>query len=230
MTKNKPTSQLVYQWCKDSGRFSKICLVSNDDFHASAISEEQFIGRITRNAFKPDLVVSFLYPKIIKEPILSCAALGCINFHPAPLPEYKGVAPYTRGILNGTRSWGVSAHYIDSGIDTGDLIKVNEFDISHQETAYSLASRSHYELFNIFKEVMNMFKIGDVSRITQSGGTYFSMKDFESLREIKNTDNRLIVERKTRAFWHPPHEGAFYNVDGFKLLAIPKCALETGMA
>lgn len=228
MTKNKPISRLVYQWCKDVGRFSRICLVSEDDLHPSSINERQFIERINRGPhcfWKPDLIVSFLYPKIIKEPILSCATLGCINLHPAPLPEYKGVAPYTRGILNGARNWGVSAHYIDVGIDTGDLIKVKEFEISDQETAVSLATRSHYELFELLKDVMNMFKSGKVPKSPQNGGTYFSMKDFEKIREIKDSDSDEMIERKTRAFWHPPHEGAYMMVKDTKVLAIPRCAL-----
>ena len=37
-----------------------------------------------------DMVVSILHQKRIRGPLLDLGRIGCVNFHPAPLPEYRG--------------------------------------------------------------------------------------------------------------------------------------------
>ena len=39
--------------------------------------------------------------------------IGCLNFHPAPLPDLRGVGGYNVAILEGMREWGVSCHFVD---------------------------------------------------------------------------------------------------------------------
>lgn len=224
MMKNKPSCHLVYQWCKN--HLFNVTLVAPDNFHKSAITYNDLVKKID-GGFEPDLVVSFLYHKKIKEPILSCAKYGCINFHPAPLPEYKGYAPYVAGIIDGVEIWGVTAHYMDSNIDTGDIIKVNRFEINKDDcTSASLSSESNSRLVDLFIEIMRMFKDGrEIPRRNQDGGNYTSLNDFENLRRINENDNKTIIDRKTRAFWCPPHEGAYYILNGYKIISIPRNAL-----
>jgi len=225
MMKNKPSCQLVYGWCKDSQPKIKIsALVAPPEFHHSAITQEELIDRLPKMDI--DLIVSFLYWRIIKEPLISAPKLGCINFHPAPLPEYRGVAPYTKGILNGAKEWAVTAHHIDSSIDTGDIIGSHPVEINEDDTAYSLMGRSNAVLFKLFRKVIGNYMYGkEFDPIKQEGGSYFSKKDFEESREIQKRDPRALIERKTRAYWCPPHEGAYVKVNGIKVNAIPNVAL-----
>ena len=72
-----------------------------------------------------DLVVSYLYWKRIRKPLIEGPNFGCINFHPAILPDWKGCAGYNIAILNKLPQWGVTVHYVDETIDTGKIIKVN---------------------------------------------------------------------------------------------------------
>ena len=74
-----------------------------------------------------DLIISYLYPKKIGEKLMKLSKMGCINFHPAPLPEFRGVNPYSFGILEDFPYWGVTAHFIDKEFDTGDIIKVKKW-------------------------------------------------------------------------------------------------------
>ena len=60
-----------------------------------------------------DLVVSFLFWNRIREPLISLGRIGCLNFHPAPLPDFRGVGGYNVAILEGLREWGVSCHFVD---------------------------------------------------------------------------------------------------------------------
>ena len=73
-----------------------------------------------------DLVISFLFWKIIKKPLIDFPKIGCINLHPAPLPDFRGFSPYSLAIYQNSPEWGVSAHFVDEKIDTGDIVKVNK--------------------------------------------------------------------------------------------------------
>ena len=61
-----------------------------------------------------DLVISFLFWKRIREPLLSLGRIGCLNFHPAPLPDMRGVGGYNVAVLEGMSEWGVSCHFVDA--------------------------------------------------------------------------------------------------------------------
>ena len=45
--------------------------------------------------------ISFLFWKRIREPLLSLGRVGCLNFHPAPLPDMRGVGGYNVAVLEG---------------------------------------------------------------------------------------------------------------------------------
>lgn len=161
-----------------------------------------------------DIIISYLYPKKIKGSLLSLSKIGCINFHPAPLPNFRGVCGYSFGIFKGVKEWGVSAHFIDKDFDTGDVIKVKKFSINpNAETAFSLEKKSQLHLYKLFKETINIIlKKGVLSRIKQKKGYYYSKKEFEELRKIKNTDSLKTIDRKIRACWFPPYPGASINI------------------
>lgn len=161
-----------------------------------------------------DLIISYLYPKKINKLIIDSARIGCINFHPAPLPDFRGVCGYSFGIFEGVEKWGVSAHFVDSNFDTGDIIKVKKFPIiSNKETAFSLEKKSQLELIRLFKEIIELIILSKpLPRTPQKNGRYFSKIDFEDLRYVKNTDSPEIIEKKIRACWFPPYPGAYVKI------------------
>jgi len=157
-----------------------------------------------------DLVLSFLFWKRIKQPLIELPKIGCLNFHPAPLPEFRGVSPYTFGIYENLSYWGVSVHFVDPEFDTGDIIKVEKFDINlTKETAFSLEQKSQEYLLKIFKETIEIALSGrPLPRKKQKEGRCFTKEDFEKLRIISSSDTYEEIERKIRAFWYPPYPGA----------------------
>ena len=60
------------------------------------------------------------FKTILRGQILKDYDKKLINYHPAPLPEYKGLGAIKRAFENGT--YGFTFHFVDSGIDTGDII------------------------------------------------------------------------------------------------------------
>jgi methionyl-tRNA formyltransferase len=171
-----------------------------------------------------DLVVSFLYPRLIREPLISLGRIGCLNFHPAPLPDFRGLGGYNVAILEGLREWGVSCHFVDEQFDTGDLVEVERFTIDPDaHTALSLDLESGERLVRLFARVMERALAGEgLTREPQGEGRYVSGEEFERLRVVRPGDD---LERKLRAFWYPPHPGAVLDVEGRRLTLVDDALL-----
>jgi methionyl-tRNA formyltransferase len=181
-------------------------LVSDDDLYADPPGEV-------------DVVVSFLYWRLIREPLISLGRAGCLNFHPAPLPDFRGLGGYNVAVLEGLREWGVSCHFVDERFDTGDLVEVERFPIDPDaHTAFSLDLASGERLVELFARVMDLLLAGgELAREPQGPGRYVSREDFEALRVVQPGDD---LARKLRAFWYPPHPGAVLEVDGRRLTLV----------
>jgi methionyl-tRNA formyltransferase len=179
-------------------------------------TEDELYRQIDSGGLDVDLVLSFLYWKRIRRPLIDAPTLGCVNFHPAPLPDFRGVNGYSIAIWEGLGSWGVSAHFVDERFDTGDLIEVRRFPIdAATETALTLERKSQAALLELFEDLMTSAGRGEpLPRTPQGEGRYVSREDFERLRRIGPDDTRDDVLRKIRAFWFPPHGGAYVDLHG----------------
>ncbi len=166
-----------------------------------------------------DVVISFLFWKLIREPLISLGRIGCLNFHPAPLPDFRGLGGYNVAVLDGLDEWGVSCHFVDEHFDTGALVEVERFAVDPEtETAFSLDLLSQERLLGLFQSVMTRVLAGEkLPRRPQGDGRYVSFEEFERLKVIRPGDD---VERKLRAFWYPPHPGALVEVDGCRLTLV----------
>lgn len=166
-----------------------------------------------------DLVISFLFWKRIQAPLIEGPRLGCLNFHPAPLPDMRGVGGYNVAILEGRRDWGVSCHFVDDDFDTGDIVAVERFRLDPDEaTALSLDLESQERLLALFKDVLGRALAGEqLPREPQGDGRYVSRAELEGLRRLRPGDD---VERKLRAFWYPPWPGATLDLDGRELTLV----------
>jgi methionyl-tRNA formyltransferase len=173
-----------------------------------------------------DLGLSMLYWRKLKGGFLTVPKNGVINFHPAPLPEYKGTAGYNLAILDGLKKWAVTAHYVDESIDTGKIIETNYFDIDYDnETAQSLERTSQDFLSAQFNRVVEcaLNQEGLLPSIDNEGGRYVSRLEMEMMKEVKPTDD---VSRKIRAFWFPPYDGAYMMVNGVKCTLVDRKILD----
>ena len=184
------------------------------------------LNSVRRGALSFDLGVSMLYSRKLAMEFFTVPSLGTINFHPAPLPDYKGVAGYNLAILEALKEWGVSAHYIDENIDTGAIIKVLNFPIdSDVATALSLERECQRKLLALFKSVMPDALESDslLPTMPNKGGRYVSRREMEDLKEVKNGDD---ISRKIRAFWFPPFDGAYVVLNGVKYTLVDRAILQ----
>lgn len=165
-----------------------------------------------------DLIISYLFPKRIKYPLINLAKRGCINFHPAPLPDYKSRAGYNTAILDQRKDFGVSAHFIDSEkFDSGPIIKVLKFPIDvNRETAFSIEKKSQIKLLELLQDIIDMLQTQDKIDVYENkGGLYLKKEQLEKLKEIDlNKDSLEDINRKIRAFFFPPYAGAKIKIKG----------------
>ncbi len=163
-----------------------------------------------------DMVISLLHQKRIRRPLIELGRIGCINFHPAPLPEYRGWGTYNLAILENVNRWGAAAHFVDENFDTGPLIRVHYFNVdASKETALSLQMRTQPVLLALFKEVVDMALRDDaLPCVMQGDGRNITKKEIMAQRYITPDDSPEMAERKVRAFWYPPNPGAQVEVAG----------------
>jgi methionyl-tRNA formyltransferase len=72
--------------------------------------------------YQPDVVLVKTFPFRIPAAALLIPKYGFINFHYAPLPEYRGSNPLFWMIRNGIRTGGVAVHSMDENFDTGPIL------------------------------------------------------------------------------------------------------------
>ena len=167
-----------------------------------------------------DVVISFLFWKRIREPLLSLGRIGCLNFHPAPLPDIRGVGGYNVAVLEGMSEWGVSCHFVDPEFDTGDLVEVERFTIDPDTADRVLRStwRARSACSGSSSGSCGAPLAGEeLPRAPQGPGRYVSREEFESLRRVRPGDD---LGRKLRAFWYPPYPGALIEVEGRELTLV----------
>jgi methionyl-tRNA formyltransferase len=164
-----------------------------------------------------DLVTSFLYWRKIKPSLIKLPRLACINFHPAPLPEYRGVGGYASAILHDKQEFGVTVHHVSEGFDEGDIIEVSRFPIDcTKETGYSLEKKTMEKLYESFTSLMSALTDSNyvLPRIPQGEGTYTDIPTRETWKKVTALDSPEDIDRKIRAFWFPPYSGAQIEHNG----------------
>jgi methionyl-tRNA formyltransferase len=174
-----------------------------------------------------DYVFSYLFPELIKKPLLDLPKHGAINFHPGPLPAYGGMAGYNLAIMDQCKTYAVTAHYMDEQFDTGNIIKLKHYDIDWRtETAHDIEHRGRGVMLSLFCEIIEMIiQKKELPNIKQENMRYTNKEQFEAMKVIKDTDSPEFIETKARAFWYPPFEGAYYVINGSRFTITPKSVL-----
>ncbi len=194
-------------------------------YNLNLMDYDGLMNSIESNNINFDLAVSYVYWKILKKPLIQTPSLGILNFHPAPLPDLRGTGGFNVAILENHSSFGVTAHYLDEGIDTGPIIEVDRFAINAKiETAQSLEKKSHERMVELYKKILTRVKEeGLLSSQKLEGGKYVSRDDMEEMKRIKPGDD---IDAKIRAFWFPPYDGAFIEIDGGRFTLVNRDILE----
>lgn len=86
-----------------------------------------------------DMIIVAAYGQILPKEILEY--VPCVNLHASILPHYRGASPIQQSLLNNDPQSGVTAMWMDEGLDTGSIIKIETLDIASDEMVESLYNR-----------------------------------------------------------------------------------------
>jgi methionyl-tRNA formyltransferase len=92
-----------------------------------------------------DTIISIGYGRILPKSIFTIPPFGAINLHPAYLPEYRGKHPDIYAIMNGDAEVGITLHFIDTGVDTGDIISQRKVPIGESDSIVTMTYKLYLE-------------------------------------------------------------------------------------
>lgn len=129
------------------------------------VNSSQFINQV--NSMNVDLNVSMSFDQIIKNELIHLAPKGFINCHAGALPFYRGRNILNWALINGESSFGITVHYIDEGIDTGDIIYQHIESIGSQETYNDLLTKCYNLCPEVLSNAIDNIYNGKVKRVKQ---------------------------------------------------------------
>ncbi len=162
--------------------------------------------------FAPDVVVVIAYGQILPRDVLEIPRLACLNLHASLLPCWRGAAPIQAAIAAGDCETGITAMYMDEGLDTGDILLQRRGEILPNDTGGSLHDRLAQIVPEALLESLRLLSAGNAPRIAQDNAraTYApKLKREHGL--IDWSESAEAIERKIRAY--NPWPGAFMKVD-----------------
>jgi methionyl-tRNA formyltransferase len=164
-----------------------------------------------------DFIFSFQYDQIIGQEVIDVFGKGAVNLHFSPLPKYRGVSPIAWALINGEDSYGVTMHYIDPGIDTGDIIAQTNFKIDSVKNARELYSKCERTGVELFKNTIDKLLNDSNERAPQSNikAIYYpnGSIDFNKC-EIDFNKSTYMLNNWIRAFIFPPFQYPVFKHDG----------------
>lgn len=91
-----------------------------------------------------------------------------INFHGSLLPKYRGRTPHVWAIINNETKTGITAHFMNVGCDTGDIVLQKELEISLIDTGHSVLLKYFDAYPYIIREIVKMIDSNNVRRQPQN--------------------------------------------------------------
>ena len=127
------------------------------------------------NDLQFDWVLSIANLDIIPQALLDRAGKGAVNFHDGPLPRYAGLNAPVWAILNREPQHGITWHFIENGIDQGDIIAQDLFAIASGETALTLNTKCYAAAMDSFPAVISALATTPPRRVQDlTQRSYFS--------------------------------------------------------
>ena len=104
----------------------------------------------------------------MKKAMIESPPLGFINCHAGALPFYRGRNPLNWALINDESYFGITVHYVDEGIDTGDIIVQHKVRIEEHDDYASLLDKAFIKCSEVLVEAVENIAQDNVKRIKQS--------------------------------------------------------------
>jgi methionyl-tRNA formyltransferase len=158
------------------------------------------------SSFKSELYVSMSFNQIFRKKIFELPEKGTINCHAGKLPFYRGRNILNWALINDEKDFGITVHYIDEGIDTGDIIEQHIFEITDEDTYKTLLDKAIEKCPIVLHKVIKKIFSGESKRIPQKyihkRGMYCSQRKIGDENLDWNQQSRDVFNF-IRAISHP---------------------------
>jgi phosphoribosylglycinamide formyltransferase 1 len=104
-----------------------------------------------------ELVVLAGFMRVLKEPMLNAFPRRIINLHPSLLPKFPGLEAWKQALAAGEKLTGCTVHYVDAGVDSGEIIAQRKVPILPNDTPDSLHHRIQIAERELYPEVIGRF-------------------------------------------------------------------------
>jgi methionyl-tRNA formyltransferase len=166
-----------------------------------------------------EIGVSAFYGYILRPALFERFARGVVNIHPALLPWNRGTNANVWSIVDATPA-GATLHYVDAGVDTGDILAQQPVEVRPDDTGQTLYERLERACIELFARSWPELCAGRLPRVPQpEAGTHHYRRDIARIDEI-DLDRQmragdLINILRARTF--PPHRGAYFVSEGSRI-------------
>ena len=130
------------------------------------VNSDAFIERL--RGYDADLFVSMSFDQILRRSLYELPRLGTINCHAGKLPFYRGRNVLNWVLINDEEDFGITVHYIDEGVDTGDIILQSSYPIFETDDYGTLLEKAFSECPIILHRAVQAICAGSAKRIPQS--------------------------------------------------------------
>ena len=163
----------------------------------------------------PDLIIAAGFPFILKGQSLKIAPEGILNIHPSFLPYYRGPHPLEWQIINGESQAGVTIHFMDEGIDSGEIVVQDRVRILATDNLKTVQLKAMRKGARLLDEVLQRIEVRRLKSFAQD----------ESLASywgpIREDDARINWCRTSREICNlvrglQPGFPAFSEVNGYR--------------
>jgi len=165
-------------------------------------------------ALNVDAAVVVAYGLILPRAVLDAPRLGCYNIHASLLPRWRGAAPIQRAIEAGDAKTGVAIMKMDAGLDTGDVVLMEEMPIGVSQTANDLFEALSIMGARLIVQALDGVAAGTLMPKPQSAdGVTYAIKIDKSETHIDWSRSAQVVLAQVRAF----HPLVWFEVDGLRV-------------
>lgn len=177
-----------------------------------------------------DVIFSVNYLFLVEDDVLKHPCQYAINLHGSLLPKYRGRTPHVWAIINGEKETGVTAHLMDSGCDTGDMVAQIKIPIDGGDTGGSILNKFEQVYPDIILDLIENISQGSIYPVKQdhSMAVYFGKRSPEDGCIDWNWQVDRIYNW-VRAQSHP-YPGAFSYLKQNKIIIDKVSLSETGFS
>jgi methionyl-tRNA formyltransferase len=129
------------------------------------INSKEFINLVS--GFPCELFISMSFNQIFKKTMIDMPSLGAINCHAGKLPFYRGRNVLNWVLINDEKEFGITVHFIDEGIDTGNIILQRTYEISDVDNYATLLNRAYEGCSAILYDAIKLIQAGAVITLNQ---------------------------------------------------------------